>query len=257
MLENKNFKNLLSLLNDEIELQGSTHISITYKKFHQILDDDGIEDFLKYLEYFQRENYLKVTGIEQFNSKILSLSDYDTLCHFNDPKRFNAGPTTATRYVPIFPLEKDIFYLECNEKEIKQTINRNEEATIRDKADKKEVKAEYENSKTIKKYKNKMNIFVSDENGIFTNEKTKKPNYPVKIRSKRFKIIKNLKDGKKDGNILSELFYEKNLSTLSKEIKEVNKIFTEKLNLRDNLIISIDTGGYKLNNDKYNVKFIA
>jgi hypothetical protein len=142
MLENKNFKNLLSLLNDEIELQGSTHISITYKKFHQILDDDGIEDFLKYLEYFQRKKYLKITGIKQFNSKILSLSDYNTLCHFNDLRLFNEGPTTINKYVPIFPLEKDIFYFECNEKKITQAINRNEEATIRNKAKKDRQKGE-------------------------------------------------------------------------------------------------------------------
>ncbi len=103
--------------------------------------------------------------------------------------------------------------------------------------------------------KGKIEVFISVEKGIYKN-KNVNLNYPIQNRSKRFKLIKDLKDGKKDGKILADTLYKGSLSELSKEIKEINKNFENKLKLKNKLIINLETGGYKLNDHNYNIEFI-
>jgi len=100
----------------------------------------------------------------------------------------------------------------------------------------------------------KKEICISIDDGVYKLKGGKKINYP--ISGKRAKLINHLKDGKKDGNLLCRLF-DWDLSQLSKEIKQINELFKDKLDLKDDLIIHIDTGGYALNKDVYLIKFIA
>ncbi len=102
---------------------------------------------------------------------------------------------------------------------------------------------------------NKKKVFISTRNGIYQNEKTKKPNYAIK-GNKRPKIITILKDGRKDINILCQTIGYKSNQIPSKEIKEINRHFKDKLKLKDNLIVRLPTGGYDLNREKYDIKFI-
>ena len=104
-------------------------------------------------------------------------------------------------------------------------------------------------SKAIKK-----KVFISTDYGIYLNKNTKKPSYPIKGK-KRPKIITNLKDGKKDANILCEILNYKTISQLSKEINEINVNFKKKLKLKHDLIIHLETGGYGFNKTKYDIAF--
>ncbi|MBT4209583.1 MAG: hypothetical protein HOE19_01565 [Candidatus Komeilibacteria bacterium] len=101
----------------------------------------------------------------------------------------------------------------------------------------------------------KKKVFISTRNGIYQNEKTKKPSYAIK-GNKRPKIITILKDGRKDINILCQTIGYKSNQMPSKEIKEINSHFKNKLKLKDDLIIRLPTGGYDLNREKYNIKFV-
>ena len=99
----------------------------------------------------------------------------------------------------------------------------------------------------------KKKVFISRINGIYCNETSKKPNYPIKGK-KRLKIIYNLKDGRKDANILCNIICYTTKQSLSKEIKQINNNFQNKLKLKNNLIVHIQTGGYNLNKEKYDIK---
>jgi len=124
-----------------------------------------------------------------------------------------------------------------------------------------ELAKELEPSKQKKNNVGKKNIIIDlNDKGIYQEDKEKN-NYPIKNSSKRAKIIKCLKNGKKDAVILSMICgYNKdnnnnNLPQLSKEINAINTVFTKKLALKDDIIIHKDTGGYDLNKDIYNIKF--
>ena len=101
----------------------------------------------------------------------------------------------------------------------------------------------------------KIEISISQEEGIYRSEKKRKLSYSV--RGKRFRLIFSLKDGRKDGSLLAGLFTEKNLSQLSKEIGQINETFKNKLKVKTKLIVHIKTGGYKLNKDDYEIKFVS
>ncbi len=100
----------------------------------------------------------------------------------------------------------------------------------------------------------KIRIFISQEEGIYRNEKKSKLNYP--IRGKRARLISSLKETKKDGKLLSGLYTENNFSQLSKEIDQINTTFRKKIRVKNNLIVHIKTGGYKLNRENYEIKFV-
>lgn len=101
----------------------------------------------------------------------------------------------------------------------------------------------------------KKKVFISKKDGIYINQNSKKPNYPIK-GEKRPKIISTINDSKKDANILCKTITYKTKSLLSKEIKEINNNFKKKLKQENNLIIRLETGGYQLNSEKYKIEFL-
>ena len=105
----------------------------------------------------------------------------------------------------------------------------------------------------LKENDRRIKLFISQDEGIYKNEITRKPNYPISGR--RSKIITRLENGKKVGSSLIKLF-NIDYQMLSKEIGEINDNFREKLKLEKNLIVSVETGGYKLNDESYDIKFI-
>jgi hypothetical protein len=108
-------------------------------------------------------------------------------------------------------------------------------------------------SQNTTRHSNKINLIISKNDGIYQYN-NKALNYG--ISGKRSKIIYWLKDGKKDGNLLSENLYgEKKLPLLSGEIIRINSLFKEKLNLDFDLICNANTGGYFLNTDNYELEF--
>lgn len=101
----------------------------------------------------------------------------------------------------------------------------------------------------------KITIFIDRINGIYKNEKTKNPCYPIKSKIKRFKALEYLNKY----NNLSPTALSKKLGqsypNLNKAIKEINENFKFNLNLKKDLIIQSSTSLYLLNKDDYNIIF--
>jgi hypothetical protein len=98
---------------------------------------------------------------------------------------------------------------------------------------------------------NKESIVISDK-GIF---KKLEPNKKYGIRGKRFGIIKSLKDSSKR---LEELVENRDESLVSKEIRKINGVFKNSLNMNadaPDLIEHSDSLGYYLNDDYYDFEF--
>jgi len=104
-----------------------------------------------------------------------------------------------------------------------------------------------------KKTKNygKIDILVDNEKGIYRNEKLC---YPIRIKSARFRIIKQLNE-KRSPTSISEikLLTGQKEQLISKEIREINRLVRKNLKVKNKFIVHIDTGGYKLNDKKYNI----
>jgi len=99
-------------------------------------------------------------------------------------------------------------------------------------------------------------IFISKERGIYRETENEELKYPITVR--RYNLVYNLRSNKIFSKDLASLYNPKDPPTkayISKVIKEINKIFMKRLDLSDNLIIHIETGGYKLNRDKFNITF--
>lgn len=99
----------------------------------------------------------------------------------------------------------------------------------------------------------KKQIFISDESGVYTNNGSKKLSYP--ISGKRAQLLKLLKDSKKSGPVLAQNL-DQSLQVISKEIENINQAFRSKLEVEDDLISPIDTGGYKLNQEVFEIEFL-
>lgn len=114
---------------------------------------------------------------------------------------------------------------------------------------------ERKNIHTFKNFPNnkkeKIPIFFSKEKGFYTENKS---GYPIK--GNRSRLIEQLKDGKKDSALLVEIWGHNNITQLSKDIIQINKIFNKKLNQKEKIIVHIPTGGYKLNREIYSIGFI-
>jgi len=98
----------------------------------------------------------------------------------------------------------------------------------------------------------KINIIIDDRKGIYQSSNPELF-YGIKKISKRMKLIKHLVS--KDNCSLSELnrITKQDKVVTMKSIPEINDLFRAKLNLNDDLILSIDTGGYSINKDVYAV----
>jgi hypothetical protein len=93
----------------------------------------------------------------------------------------------------------------------------------------------------------KIKIFISKTDGIYRTTNGKKLSYG--ISGKRQEIVFSLENGKEDGKYLANQFSNKDFSQLSKEIISINKLFCQKLELEQKLIIPAETRGYLLNNN--------
>lgn len=96
-----------------------------------------------------------------------------------------------------------------------------------------------------------LKIYISDDDGIYRTEGDNRLEY--KISGKRLQLILALKDGKKTGPDLLKLY--KNLQGVSQAVANINGISREKLALDEDIIISVATNGYKLNN-KYIFEYL-
>ena len=96
----------------------------------------------------------------------------------------------------------------------------------------------------------KPTVFISEESGILLNRRSKIPNYP--ITGKRGRLIQHLIKNKKalPGPILSKALLQ-NAQSLSRSISEINEAFAAMSGYRDDLIVRVPTGGYKLNRERF------
>lgn len=101
----------------------------------------------------------------------------------------------------------------------------------------------------------KIKINISDNQGIWRKENKTVLIYEIGINTKRFMIIKSLKNNQKSGPALAGSYANNSLSQLSKEIKKINSLFKEKLLLNENLIEKANTGGYELNITFFDINF--
>lgn len=113
---------------------------------------------------------------------------------------------------------------------------------------KKLLEKQDDNSERIK-------INISDNRGIWRKDNKTIHIYEIGIDTKRFMIIKNLKNKQKSGPSLAKSYANNSLSQLSKEIKKINNLFKEKLLLNENLIKKANTGGYELNITFFDINF--
>jgi hypothetical protein len=98
----------------------------------------------------------------------------------------------------------------------------------------------------------RIKIVIDDNKGIYQEGKEEFA-YSIERISKRMKLIKHLVS--KYICSLAELnrVTRQDKVVTMKSIPEINELFREKLQLTDDLILSIDTGGYSINKDVYAV----
>lgn len=95
----------------------------------------------------------------------------------------------------------------------------------------------------------KIDIGINDAKGIYLPDKG--VNYP--ISGKRLGIIKKLLETETVSiGEISDLTRWDN-ADISRAISKINKSFTEKLKVKDKLINRLDTGGYTLNKENFNI----
>jgi hypothetical protein len=98
----------------------------------------------------------------------------------------------------------------------------------------------------------RIKVIIDDSNGIYQEGKEQLA-YSIERISKRMKLIKHLV-GKNNCSLaeLNRITKQDKVVTM-KSIPEINELFRSKLNLNDDLILSIDTGGYSINKEVYSV----
>jgi len=106
------------------------------------------------------------------------------------------------------------------------------------------------NKKTLSTSNEKTLMYFSSSKGFYDSN-----GLEYSIRKNRSKLITYLKDGKKDGKFLTEIWGHNSLQQLSKDISEINKLFKKKLKRKENIIINNPTGGYQLNTKIYLIEF--
>lgn len=99
----------------------------------------------------------------------------------------------------------------------------------------------------------KVSITIDSKKGIYQTNNIKKI-YQIKIPSKKFLLIKHISSNDKVS--LSEFVEElkQDKTVIMKAIKEINNDFMKKLSVSNPLIIRLDTSGYSINKDKFDIK---
>lgn len=99
----------------------------------------------------------------------------------------------------------------------------------------------------------KISITIDNNNGIYISD-DKKKQYPLSSTSQRMKIIKYLLSHEKGSISDLQKQTEQIHQVISQEIRRMNISFKEKLEVKDNLIIRMKTGGYYLNRESFDIK---
>ncbi len=99
----------------------------------------------------------------------------------------------------------------------------------------------------------KTEIIIDSKRGIYRNDKPEY-RYPLGSTTKRKKILSYLLTHERGGLADLKKLTGQEASVISQEIKRLNTSFREKLHLTHDLIIHIDTGGYCLNKEKFEIK---
>lgn len=100
---------------------------------------------------------------------------------------------------------------------------------------------------------NRIKIILDHQKGLYRAD-NEKLLYPIKRRTKRFKLIKYL--SAKDDCGLNELAKETNQDNevVIKEVRKINHLFRRCLDVADDLIVHHQTGGYSLNKKSFLIK---
>ncbi len=98
----------------------------------------------------------------------------------------------------------------------------------------------------------KIGIVIDDDKGIYRSDDDTQF-YAISRTSMRLKLVKYL--ATKDNCGIGELekITEQTTHVTMKSVPEINKLFREKLNLTDDLILRPNTGGYSLNKDVFDI----
>ena len=100
----------------------------------------------------------------------------------------------------------------------------------------------------------RIEIFIDAVNGIYRLEKREKLRYPIGSTSRRRRLILHLLKNGITGSSELKLLNFKNNQMISKEIKCINRLFMRDLQLPHDFIVRVDTGGYKLDDQKFQIK---
>lgn len=100
----------------------------------------------------------------------------------------------------------------------------------------------------------KIEIHLSEVYGIFTDKESKKPSYNVS--RKRLLLINALRNGRKTSSSLLDEGIYTGIKVLSRQVKEINKLFIKKLSLSDPLILGSGGNGYSLNRERYEINWL-
>lgn len=232
LLTDKEFQEFLSFLYKKIVFREAENkdlefdlkfVGIKYKVLEDIFGDRS--EIRQYLNVLEKEEIVKLKRIIQGGKVLSPMALYRI-------KRY--GQQT------IFHPDDWFIFNEYDKQRIQKAI--------------KKIEAEEISRKARTRRKSKITIFISKEKGVYRKKKNKILQYPIKGK-KRPHLIRCLKDSWKDTNTLREIL-KYDSPQLSKEKKAINDNFKMKLELRENLIVRRDTGGYQLNQEIYDIKFI-
>lgn len=102
---------------------------------------------------------------------------------------------------------------------------------------------------------NKESIYLSKQKGVCRKDCGDEKCYPIKAG--RWKLLYSLRDGLKSGEFLSTTIWKHGRVTqVSKDIREVNKLFKKILNVKSNLIVRLETNGYRLNEEVFEIRWL-
>lgn len=101
--------------------------------------------------------------------------------------------------------------------------------------------------------KTRLQIIIDDRKGIYENNNPKL-SYGIKKNSKRSNLIKHLISKDNCGIAELENLTHQTTDVTIRCVSEINRLFREKLQLTDDLILHLNTGGYSLNKEVFDIR---
>ncbi|MBU4216668.1 hypothetical protein L6270_00770 [Candidatus Parcubacteria bacterium] len=113
--------------------------------------------------------------------------------------------------------------------------------------------------KIHKPQKQAITISISKTKGIYRKFNNKTLTYPIRSKKRRSDLIYLLQDGIKSNSelvgTLKKNYKNTDKTIITKSITDTNKQFKRNLDLEDEIILSLPTGGYNLNHEKFEIIF--